>query len=80
MNDEEIDVAALISKSEQVDSYDFRHETDEDDYVSMALYRAPDGRLFRYISESGMSSSWAGAMQIIEWLDDASVENWTENA
>lgn len=70
MTDEDIDIAALIAKSTEVDTYDFAHESDEDDYVSMVLYRAPDGRLFRHVVASGMSSSWAGATDIIEWVDD----------
>jgi len=70
MTDEDIDIAALIAESTELDSYDFRHETDEDDYVSMVLYRASDDRLFRHIIASGMSSSWAGATDIIEWVEE----------
>ena len=35
MTDEETDIAALIAKSTEIDTYDFAHESDEDDYVSM---------------------------------------------
>jgi hypothetical protein len=70
MTEKETDPAALIAKSAEVDTYDFAHESDEDDYVSMVLYRAPDGRHFRHIIASGMSSSWAGASDIIERVDD----------
>lgn len=76
MTDEDIDIAALIAKSTEIDTYDFAHESDEDDYVSMVLYRAPDGRHFRHIIASGMSSSWAGATDVIEWVEDEL--NWTD--
>ena len=70
MTDEETDIAALIAKSTEIDTYDFAHESDEDDYVSMVLYQAPDDRFFRHIIASGMSSSWAGATDIIEWVEE----------
>lgn len=70
MTDDYTDVAALIANSTEIDTYDFAHESDEDDYVSMVLYRAPDGSHFRHIIASGMSSSWAGATDIVERVDD----------
>ena len=76
MTDEDIDSAALIAKSTAIDTYDFAHESDEDDYVSIVLYRTPDGRHFRHIIASGMSSSWAGAIDIIEWVEDEL--NWID--
>lgn len=76
MTDNDIDIAALIAKSTEVDTYDFRHESDEDDYVSMVLYRTADDRLFRHIISSGMSSQWMGAADIIEWVETD--EDWTD--
>ena len=76
MTDEDIDIAALIAKSTEIDNYDFAHESDEDDYVSMVLYRDPKGRHFRHIIASGMSSSWVGAIDMIEWVEDEL--NWTD--
>lgn len=80
MTKDEIDVAALVANSTELDIYDFAHESDEDDYVSMMLYRAPDGRHYRHIIASGMSSFWAGAMDIVEWLDDDAVDGWADDA
>ncbi len=72
MTDKATDIAALIAKSKEIDTYDFAHESDEDDYVSMVLYRDPSGRHLRHIIASGMSSSWAGSTDIIEWVEDDS--------
>jgi len=52
LTDEDTDIAALIAKSTEVDTHDFVDETDEDDYVSMVHYRAPDGRHFRHVIAS----------------------------
>ena len=78
MSNDDEDPDVLISKSEKLDEHDYRSETDEDDYVSMILYKAPNGTHFRYIEMSGINSPWVGALGVVEWLDDASVETWNE--
>ena len=79
MSEDEIDVDALIAKSEHIETHERRSETDDDDYVVMALYKTPEGEHFRYIEMSGMNSPWAGASGVVEWLDDASVASWTKD-
>ena len=51
-----------------IDSYDYRNENDEDDYVVAALYRTKDRRYIRYIESSGMNSKYSGAGDFCEWL------------
>lgn len=79
MSEDEIDIDALIAKSEQIETHERRSETDDDDYVVMALYKTAEGKHFCYIEMSGMNSPWAGAMGVVEWLDDASVASWTKH-
>ncbi|MFN3242940.1 MAG: hypothetical protein ACE37K_15680 [Planctomycetota bacterium] len=75
-NESEIDWADLCGKSTELDSYDYRNQDDEDDYVSATLYRTPDGRHFRFISATGMNTGWAGAADFGEWLVDGEEQTW----
>ena len=73
---DEIDNEELLRQSEQIDNHDYRNPESEDDYLVMYLYKAPDGRHFRYIESSGFDSIHSGAANIVEWLDSAEVDNW----
>ena len=64
--------------AQEIDTYDFRSDDDEDDYITALLYKAKSGRHFRSIESSGMSSVYSGAGEFGEWLTTAEVANWNE--
>jgi hypothetical protein len=70
------DSDALLEASTQIDSSDWRDDDDADNYITARLYRAANGKHFRYIESSGMNSSYAGAGNIVEWLAPGDVATW----
>ena len=74
MTDDEIESA--IKSSSEIDSYDYRHPDDDDDYISANLYETRSHRLFRVVHSSGMNSQFAGAGNIGEWLEDSERQGW----
>lgn len=68
----------LLKASEVMDTYDFRDDEDEDDYIVARLYKAPDGRHFRYVESSGMNSAPSGAGNFGEWLAEDERVTWTQ--
>lgn len=76
MDDEELQ--ELLETSEKLEEFDWRDEVDEDNYLSLELYKAPNGQYFRYVVASGMNSVITGAQGSIEWLDEKDIAVWTE--
>ena len=76
MSEDELDAALPTATS--VDSHDFRSDEDENDYVIAELYRCPDGRFFRYVEASGMSSRFDGSGHLGTWLAAGEKERWMD--
>ena len=73
----EDEVRQSRTAAETMETYDYRNPDDHDDYICAVLYRLFDGRHFRLINASGMSSPLAGAGNIGEWLPtNEDVQNW----
>lgn len=64
--------------STRVDEFDYVNSDDEDDYLSIALYKHPDGRHFRWIDGSGMNSVFVGVLGFDAWLSDDQIAKWKE--
>lgn len=76
MTQEEVETS--LASATAVDSYEFRNEEDEDDYITATLYETKEGRLFRLVESTGMNSSFAGAGNIGEWLTDEEAKEWNK--
>jgi hypothetical protein len=74
MTDEELD--RFKPASTAVDSHEYRNEDDEEDYFTATLYKTKEGRPFRYIDSTGMSSSLTADRG--EWLSEEEIVNWKE--
>ncbi len=60
----------------EVDTFDYRNDADDDDYVSLVLYKTAGGRHFRYISSSGFNNAFSGVVDSGQWLADEEVADW----
>lgn len=74
----ESEIATFLDDATELDTYDYRNEDDEDDYVSAVLYEAKDRRHFRYVVSTGMDSSFSGAGHFGEWLTAEEEKDWTK--
>ncbi|MDP3633602.1 hypothetical protein [Phenylobacterium sp.] len=75
MTPEELEAA--LKSGASIDSFDYRSEESEDDYIVAQLYRMPDGRLFRYVESSGMDSTFSGAGEFGQWLAASEQAGWS---
>lgn len=76
MEDGELETS--MAAAVEVDSYEFEHPDDGDNYVTAKLYKLDDGRHFRVVDGSGMNSIYDGASDIGEWLEPGEVASWTK--
>lgn len=77
MGDSE-DRDALLAASTKVASSDWRDEEDEEKHITAHLYKAVDGRHFRFIESSGMNTGYSGATGIVEWLEQGDIATWNQ--
>jgi hypothetical protein len=74
MTDEELEAARASAK--EVDTFEFRNEDDENDFIVAVLLKDDIGH-FRVIEHSGMNSVPSGAGNIGERLTPEEVKRWT---
>jgi hypothetical protein len=74
MSDEELETA--LATATLLSEGGYESDDDPDDYVIASLYKAADGRHFRHVTQSGMSSPYDGSGNVGEWVDDAEIGNW----
>ena len=64
--------------STRVDDFDYSNEDDVEDYFTIAFYKHPDGRHFRWIESSGMNSKFHGSHGFDQWLTNDQTANWKD--
>ena len=74
MTDAELEAA--MTSAEEVDSFEFRNEKDQDDFILATLFKDRVGH-FRVVTMSGTNSIFNGAGNIAERLTADEVKTWT---
>lgn len=75
MSDEELETAKKSAR--QVDTFEFRNEEDEDDFITATLYKDADGH-FRVIDQAGMNHDQSGVMNAGQRLTPDELKSWTK--
>ena len=74
MSQQELESALKVAK--KVNTFEFRNEADEDDFIMASLYQDSKGH-FRVIDQSGMNHDRPGEFEAGERLAEDEVESWT---
>jgi hypothetical protein len=74
MSEDELETAK--ANAEEVDTFDFRNEDDENDFIMAVLLKDRIGH-FRLVKMSGFNSMFSGAGNIGHRLKKEEVKNWT---
>jgi hypothetical protein len=70
------DLTYYRARATRVETYEYRDEGNEDNYIVAELYRCADGRNFRFVESSGMDSVYTGSGDFGEWLTAEEAKKW----
>ena len=74
MSESELEIA--LKSATKIDTFEFRNEEDEDDFIMASLYKDAEGQ-FRVIDQAGMNHARMGEFNTGERLTQEEAKSWT---